>query len=312
MKRINYNEKSYVLALKKKFPNLDFKKTKFINMKQNVVATCPLHGDFKINAFYFLHNTNYGCNKCGREASGNKKTKPKEQFILEASKIHNKKYDYSKVNYKNSNTKVEIICPFHGSFFMLPSNHINKNNPQGCPECIRHTWTNEEFIEKAKKYHGLKYDYSKINYTGEWEKIEVICKKHGAWFPYAHNFASDSNHCGCPKCKESNGERSIRVWLENNKFDYEQEYRFKDCKDINSLPFDFYLKKENLVIEFQGEQHYKLSKLWKDNDNSFKKRKHHDWLKRKYAKKNNIRYLSIPFWELKNVNTILESFILNS
>ena len=58
--------------------------------------------------------------------------KTKEQFIKEAKIIHNNKYDYSLVEYKNSSTKVKIICPIHGIFKQKPSTHLHEG---GCIEC---------------------------------------------------------------------------------------------------------------------------------------------------------------------------------
>ena len=85
----------------------------------------------------------------------------KENFIEKAREIHGNKYDYSKVEYKNNRTKVCIICPEHGEFWQTPRNHISQR--QGCPKCSK-TFKNttESFIEKARKVHRDKYDYSKV------------------------------------------------------------------------------------------------------------------------------------------------------
>ena len=58
--------------------------------------------------------------------------------------------------------------------------------------------TNDEFIKKAKKVHGDKYDYSKSNYISVHDKISIICKKHGIFYQTPNSHVSD-NH-GCPKC----------------------------------------------------------------------------------------------------------------
>ena len=73
----------------------------------------------------------------------------KEEFIKRAKEIHGNKYDYSKVNYVNNNTKVSIICPKHGEFWQTPSCHLSRC---GCPICGgRKKLTKEEFIERAKE-----------------------------------------------------------------------------------------------------------------------------------------------------------------
>lgn len=56
-----------------------------------------------------------------------------EEFIKRATKIHNGKYDYSKVEYVKSNKKVCIICPVHGEFWQTPTNHLMKH---GCVKCM--------------------------------------------------------------------------------------------------------------------------------------------------------------------------------
>lgn len=58
--------------------------------------------------------------------------KTTEEWIIKAKEIHGDKYDYSKVNYKNNNIKVKIICPEHESFFQNPSSHLQGN---GCLKC---------------------------------------------------------------------------------------------------------------------------------------------------------------------------------
>jgi len=93
------------------------------------------------------------------------KKKTKEEFIKEARKKHSDKYDYSKIEYVNNHTKVCINCPEHGEFWQIPSSHLQG---KGCPKCgiimrslKKNERANKEFIEKAHKFHGDKYDYSK-------------------------------------------------------------------------------------------------------------------------------------------------------
>ena len=117
------------------------------------------------------------------------------EFIEKAKEIHGNKYDYSKVEYKNMDTKVCIICPKHGEFWQTPYKHINRK--QGCPMCIGRYMGIEQFIEEAKKVHGDKYDYSKVEYKTKNEKIRIICPEHGEFW---QSLKSHLNGCGCPKC----------------------------------------------------------------------------------------------------------------
>lgn len=158
----------------------------------------------------------------------------KETFI-EKSSIHHKdkNYDYSLVNYVNSKTKVNIICPKHGIFAVRPNNHVLGT---GCPKCAniliheKQTSTTEEFIKKAKKIHGNKYDYSKVNYTKALEEVEIICSKHGSFFQVASYHLSGN---GCLRCSldrvSYNKDIILKKFLEvhGEKYSYEWVSHFK-------------------------------------------------------------------------------------
>jgi very-short-patch-repair endonuclease len=126
------------------------------------------------------------------------------EFILKANKVHNKKYDYSLVNYVNTTTKVKIICPVHGEFEQIPKSHIKGS---GCILCgfdamkKKQSGNTNEFIINAKKIHGDKYDYSKVNYVNRKTNVTLICPIHGEFkqMPYTHLDKS-----GCKKCNADN------------------------------------------------------------------------------------------------------------
>jgi len=151
--------------------------------------------------------------------------KRKEDFIRKANEKHNFKYDYSKVEYINNNTKVYIICPIHGEFLQTPSGHLTTN---GCAKCYydiignRFKSNTEKFIEKAKKIHGDRYDYSLVQYTGKENKVCIICLIHGEFYQTPHNHLL--NH-GCSKCS-GNFNYTTQDFIikangkHNNKYDY--------------------------------------------------------------------------------------------
>lgn len=123
------------------------------------------------------------------------KRKTTEQFIAEARKVHGDEYDYSKVEYVNNNTKVCVICPEHGEFWVLPRIHL-----QGCKcaKCSGVVMDKEYFIEKSKKIHGDKYNYSKVEYVDSRTKVCLICKRCGKEFwitPNSH--ISRGSGCEC-------------------------------------------------------------------------------------------------------------------
>ena len=86
----------------------------------------------------------------------------REEFIKKAKEIHGNKYDYSKAEYVDTHTKVSIICPIHGEFLQSPHENYKGN---GCKKCLaeKRKLSHKEFVEKAEKIHGKKYDYSKVD-----------------------------------------------------------------------------------------------------------------------------------------------------
>ena len=102
----------------------------------------------------------------------------------------------------------------------------------------------------------------------------------------------------------SNGERKIKTILEEHNIFYLTEYSFQDCinpKTGKRLRFDFYLPNNNILIEFDGEQHYKLTGGW-NNKEAFRERAIRDSIKDMYADEHHIKLLRIPYWDLDKLS----------
>lgn len=167
--------------------------------------------------------------------------------------------------------------------------------------------TTEEFIVESNKIHSNEYDYSKSVYTGANDKLIVICKIHGEFTCSArsHMRSSKFSSAGCPRCSQSYPEKRIMVFLLNKGINVESEKRFDQCKSIAVLPFDFYLTDLNICIEFDGKHHYENVynvQNWKTPV--------HDAIKTKYCLENKIKLIRIPYWEMNNIETILEKELL--
>lgn len=193
----------------------DYSKVNYINVRTKVTIKCPTHGFFDQLPYNHI-NKKHGCRLCGQERSNEKQKMTPDEFIERANKVHNNKYDYSKSDYINYGSNIEIICPKieHGSFFQSVSNHLSG---RGCMKCrdelnsFKMKDSLEEFIEKAKDKHDNKYDYSKANYINSNIKIEIVCSTHGLFWqtPKSH-----MQEIGCPKCaKRSFSQKAIK-WLD--------------------------------------------------------------------------------------------------
>ena len=186
----------------------DYSKVEYVDNNTEVIIICPIHGEFKQTPSAHLKSI-HGCKKCGCVSGNGKQTEnARKSFIEKAKKIHNNKFDYSKVEYVNNHTPVCIICPEHGEFFQTPQSHLHSN---GCKKCSfekmgkEKVLSNEQFLKMAKSVHGERYDLSKVQYTGRRNKITVICPKHGEFKILAGNFLQGG---GCKKCaNEEQGNR---------------------------------------------------------------------------------------------------------
>lgn len=254
----------------------DYTKVNYIGNKKKVDIICKIHGIFKQTPSN--HLSGHMCIFC---AGLNKKTT--YEFIKEANEIHSTLYDYSKVEYISNKHDVEIICNKHGIFKQNPITHLNGSI---CPQCnndIRRK-SNHYFINESKVIHHNRYDYSKCNYVGSRIKVDIICNKHGI---FSQNPRLHLEGKGCPTCKQSKGEIFIENFLKENKIEFDRQKRFKDCKLIYKLSFDFYISEQNICIEYNGRQHYQEVRIF-GGKSGFEIQQIRDDIKQNYCKINNI------------------------
>lgn len=228
-----------------------------------------------------------------------------EQFIRDAKKIHNEKYDYSKVVYVNSRAKVTIVCSLHGDFDQKSSAH---RFGQGCPKCVpqKQPLTLNQFIEKSNKIHDNKYLYSMVEYSNNDKKVSIICQSHGIFnqLPGSHL----AGH-GCPKCKKSIGEDRVRDCLNNYGLKFIEQVSFDGCTNKLPLRFDFYLPDNNCVIEYDGVDHFKPVTRSKNDTLSeyrFELMKKNDEIKNKFCLDKNIKLYRITYKEFSDIDSIIK------
>ena len=236
----------------------NYSKVEYISSKTKVIIFCK-----KCNKYFKQipnsHLQNRGCFKC---TGKNKTTKELiEQFI----KIHGDKYNYSKVEYISSKTKVIIFCKKCNKYFkQTPSAHLQG---QGCSKCGEKTKANKckltikEFIEKSIKVHKEKYDYSKVKYVNSKIKVIIICNKCNKEFKQIPN--SHLKGHGCPFCIRVS-ENKVGNFLNEYFFTFKiisHKFIYKYIgidKKKHKRYCDFYLQKKEkiIIVEYDGEQHF--------------------------------------------------------
>lgn len=264
----------------------DYSKVEYVNNCTKVCIICPKHGEFWQTPHHHLNG--HGCSKCRNENNGDRRRHNTEDFIRKSKSIHGEKYNYDKVNYVNSYSKVCIICPEHGEFWQSPYVHIQGHE---CPECakIKRAKNNkhsiDEFIQKSKLIHGDKYDYSKVEYINSHTKVCIICPEHGEFWqrPCCHTNLRQ----GCPFCNESQSEMEIEQILCEHKILYIRQKRFDW---LGKMSLDFYLPNYGIAIECQGKQHFESVDYFGGNE-SLENTKERDLRKKQLCEKHNIKIL---------------------
>jgi len=302
-------------AIKKHGDNYDYSKVIYVDSKKKVCIICNKHGDFWQTPN--MHLRGEGCMKCGRDKTIEYHVFSTEEFVSKAVSVHGDRYDYSKVDYSNNYGKVCIICSIHGDFWQIPSVHTSGG---GCYRCGKKVTgdklrsNTKEFVDKARHIHFISnYDYSKVKYSNNNVKVCIICNRHGEFWqkPNYHLLGN-----GCPSCSSSRGELSIIKWFAENKIEYNRQHWYLDLRGFRKRPlrFDFYIPTNNLLIEFDGEQHTRPVRF-KDMTQekavlSFKRIQHNDVLKNKYCEDNGIPLLRISYKDFKRIPEILSDAIL--
>ena len=203
-----------------------------------------------------LRYENGGCDECDREWQSERQRMSVEEFKEKGSKKYKSKYGYDLVHsFRNQHERVWIECPIqgHGVFPKSPANHLHKTRPQGCPKCGTKRGAEKlrsntsEFIEKALKVHGIKYDYSAVEYVKSDKKVRIICPDHGE-FPQTPNDHLDG--CGCDTCGKIASAAAQRTLT--------TEIVVERCKQVWGDQYDYSIveyipqKKFNVICKVEG------------------------------------------------------------
>ena len=213
----------------------DYSKVEYVNAHTEITIICKEHGEFRQKPHN--HKTGSSCPSSPKKKrkkvqyseavlklrDEQKKLRDEERLkkveetkrqkypdiVAELKKIHGDKYDYSKVEYVDYGTPLTIICPKHGEYHQIFYHH---RKGHGCPKCgnkissQKQTFSQEKVIASFKRVHGDKYDYSKVVYVRNYEKVIIICPEHGEFLQAPSGHKSGQ---GCVKCGHK---QRLKVW----------------------------------------------------------------------------------------------------
>lgn len=163
-----------------------------------------------------------------------------DEFVSRANIVHGNKYDYSKVVYNGSKSKITIICPHHGEYTKVASAHLGGC---GCSFCSGYRYTTDTFIDKALLVHKGKYKYTKVIYQGTYVHVTIICPTHGEFKQPPNDHLAGA---GCPMCGKSQR-------LDANIFSKRSNIVHKGVYDYEKVIYENNHKKVIIVCPTHGE-----------------------------------------------------------
>jgi len=278
----------------------------YYNSNTKIKVKCLIHNHiFEAQPINLLNNK-YSCKYCLNEHKRDLYQKYDLNYVKTFLYEHNLEF-VDETEYQNAATTFSCRC--------LKCGHISKTSLGSlfdgriCVQCkglVKKT--TEQFKQEIFDLVGDEYTVLG-EYVGN--HIPILIKHNvcgNEYYVAPTNFLYQNKRC--PKCVESLGEKAICSYLDIHQIDYEQEYKFEDCVFIRQLRFDFYLPKYNILIEYQGRQHYE-SEEFMGGDKDLKLRQERDNIKREYCLKNNIKLIEIPYWNFDNINKILNQKLIN-
>lgn len=173
----------------------DYSKVNYINAHSKIVIRCAVHGEFSQEPQH--HLAGFGCRGCSKSLP-----KTNESFKIAAKSVHGEKYDYSKVQYVKAHSKVEIVCPTHGSFLQSPQNHVI--GCQGCPKCASFGFNPSE-IGFVYVLQAVKFNFFKIGITNHPEQRISRLRKSTPFQFYVEVIAEVEDARGVENLVLSNG-----------------------------------------------------------------------------------------------------------
>lgn len=253
---------------------------------------------------YLMLQQRRKCPKCKENPT------PTEEELRQMIKERKDGEDYLLVsNYTKMSKKAKFLhTKCEKTFCMRPTDFIYKN--QRCPNCSGvKKYTTETFKNKV-----LEITEGEYLPLGEYinNKIKVRMKHLECgheWDVRPDQFLSGSR---CRLCSKSKGNKRIVNYLTKKDINFIAEFRIDKCRNKRALPFDCAVfdkdKKLKFLVEFNGEQHYKVKERF-GGKKELNERKKNDRIKEQYCKDNDIDLVVIPYTELNKIEDILDKKI---
>lgn len=273
----------------------------YINCKTKMITKCPKGHIHEVSFDNFKRGKR--CPTCNNNS---------KKLTYDEVKKYVESFNYKLIdeNYINANRKLNMKCPNH-KHNIFKMNFAQFKLGHRCPKCQHESRSlsyeeieNRITSENGYELIGVRYDY-KLK-----QKITYITYKCLNNHIHETTMTSFRNGSRCPFCSETKGEKSVRLTLNKYLLQYEQYKKFDDCFDVRALEFDFFIPSKNVIIEYDGRQHYESIDCF-GGEKYLKNIKRKDEIKNQYCINNNIKLIRIPYWKFDNIEEIIKNEIIN-
>lgn len=301
-----YNNEWFKKRIREKRPN-DYKEYEFLDEYVNaktylraIHKPCGEEVNILPNSFI---SRGSGCPKCARKSVSSGQMKTQEEFekeVPEGMVVVGK--------YRGAHRKVRVYCSLCDNEYDTTPSTLNRRNR--CTRCLgSHRRTIEEVKKEIDEWSRGSYEVVSREWESTHTHIDVRHKECGNVYGVTRsNFKKGRR---CPKCSESIGESLTRDVLKELEVEYTPQKGFPDLMKDGPLTYDFYIESKNILIEYQGEQHYKPIEHF-GGMKQFIVQQENDSIKREYARRKGIKLVEIPYTitSFKDIKEIVERELL--
>lgn len=276
--------------------------------KTKVRILCPDHGEYWQTPNSHLNGR--GCPECANDLKRQRNKAVSLQTLRELPArlaAGNANWTYDFTTFTGMNRHLRAHCSIHGEFHAAPNNILRNS---GCAKCgvDKHQQfaesrklTTEEWVARAKKQHGDKYDYADSVYVGAETRTSVRCRTHGVFYTTTDHIYQAT---GCPKCSHhlSRGEDAVFRFLSNLTTAEQRNRTVLKPKEL-----DIYLPEAKMAVEYCGE-------FWHSHGDAEDERKNKLKHFQKYAdcKAQGIRLITLYETEWKEHNYAVRRLLRNA
>lgn len=273
----------------------------YINTRTKIKWLCSKGHEW--NAFPDTILRGHGCPKC---AGNMPLTNAEVDSRLDGRNIQRLE------NYNGSDNKLMWHCLVTGCGHKWSATPHDILSGYGCPKCAGNSrLTNADIDNRliGKDIQRMS-DYISSSTKSPWKCLKPDCGH--IWVTTSHNILNSNQ--GCPRCAASQSEQNIFKFLDTHNIKYVHQKKFLECKNINPLPFDFYIEQRKLLIEYQGEQHFKPSFIAADIARlKLERTQQNDAIKKAWAVANGYQLIYFTYKQTsEEINQVLKSVFLDS